>query len=108
MTVMRRAGSANPEAIIGETHALARLGHRLVGRPTTLNAGRAVRHLDLHVDGAGLDALERDRGYALDDEFPRVVRRNLTKIAGRNRHFQNKPSSNLWVTVEERPRGHVR
>ena len=31
-----------------------------------MESGQSRRDLHLHVDGAGLDALERDRRYALD------------------------------------------
>jgi hypothetical protein len=57
----------------------------------------------LHVDGAGLDALERHRGYALDHEFPQSWR-NLTSFCrAQQEHLQNKTTHvNLWVTIEER------
>jgi hypothetical protein len=35
-----------------------------------LEGGNAGRDLDLDIDRAGLDALERDRGYTLDHELP--------------------------------------
>ena len=47
-------------------HALARFGHRLVGQADDVEGRQAGRDLHLHVDGAGLDALERHRGDALD------------------------------------------
>ena len=47
-------------------HALLGLGHRLVGQADDVEGRQAGRDLDLHVDGAGLDALERHRGDALD------------------------------------------
>jgi hypothetical protein len=36
-----------------------------------VEGGNAGRDLDLDIDRAGLDALERDRGYTLDHECPR-------------------------------------
>jgi len=45
---------------------LLRLGHGLVGQADDVEGGKAGRDLDLHVHRAGLDALERHRGNALD------------------------------------------
>ena len=63
---MRRAGSASPEAISADAHALARLRHRLVREADHIECGQPGRDLHLHVDRAGLDALERYRGDPLD------------------------------------------
>jgi hypothetical protein len=60
LTVIRRAGSARPDAISAEAHPLAGLRHRLVGQPDHGESGQARRDLDLHVDRAGLDPL---KGY---------------------------------------------
>ena len=48
------------------THPLARLGHRLVGQADNGESRHPRRDLDLDVDGPHLDALERNRGDALD------------------------------------------
>jgi hypothetical protein len=66
---MRRAGKASPEAIRAE-RPVARLRHRLVGQAHDLERRHAGRDLDLHVDGARLDALERHRCHALDHADP--------------------------------------
>src|SRR5438552_805256 len=47
-------------------HALLGFGHRLVGQADDVEGGQAGRDLYLHVDGAGLDALEGNRADALD------------------------------------------
>ena len=47
-------------------HALLGLRHRLVGQADDVEGRQAGRHLHLHVDGAGLDALERHGGDPLD------------------------------------------
>ncbi len=49
---------------------LAGLRHRLVRQPHHIEGGNAGRDLDLDIDRPRLDALERDRGYTLDHEFP--------------------------------------
>ena len=46
--------------------ALARFRHGLVGEADDMESGQARRDLHLHVDGAGLDALESDGRYALN------------------------------------------
>ncbi len=51
-------------------HALFRLRHRLVGQADDVEGRQAGRDLHLHVDGAGLDALEGDRRDALDHDLP--------------------------------------
>ncbi len=55
-------------------HALARLAHRLVGQADDVEGRQAGRDLHLHVDRAGLDALERNRGDALDHVAPNLER----------------------------------
>jgi hypothetical protein len=47
-------------------HPLARLRHRLVGQADNVEGRHAGRHLNLHVDAARLDALERHRCDALN------------------------------------------
>jgi hypothetical protein len=51
--------------------SLAGFRYRLVRQPHHVEGGNAGRDLDLDIDRAGLDALERDRGYTLDHECPR-------------------------------------
>ena len=51
-------------------YALARLGNGLVGQAYDVESGQAGRDLHLHVDGAGLDALERNRADALNHGRP--------------------------------------
>ena len=51
-------------------HALLRFGHRLVRQADDVEGGQARRDLHLHVDRAGLDALERHRRDALDHCCP--------------------------------------
>jgi hypothetical protein len=63
---MRRAGSASPEAISAERTRSRASDTALSARPTTANAGSPGATCTLHVDGAGLDALERYRGDPLD------------------------------------------
>ena len=48
------------------TNALARLRHRLVGQADHVESRQARRDLHLDIDGARLDAFERDRRNALD------------------------------------------
>ena len=63
---MRRAGRARPGGDQRRAHPFARLGHRLVRQADEIEARQARRDLHLHIDGAGLDALERNRGDALN------------------------------------------
>ena len=51
-------------------HALARFRHRLVRQPDNVKGGQAGRDLDLYVDGARLDPLERHRRHSLDHWSP--------------------------------------
>ena len=51
-------------------HPLLGLGHRLVGQADDVEGRQAGRDLHLHVDRAGLDALERHGGDALDHAAP--------------------------------------
>ena len=69
--VMRRAGSARPDAS---------LAHRLVGQADDGEGGQTGRDLHLHVDGAGLDALERHGGYVLDHDDREARRRGSAPI----------------------------
>ena len=66
---MRRAGSASPEATSG-AHALARLGDGLVRQAHDVERWQARRDLNLDIDGAGLDALKRHGGDALNHAAP--------------------------------------
>ena len=68
--MIRRAGSARPEAISAERTPLAGLGDRLVGQADDVEGGQAGGDLHLHVDGAGLDPLKGDGGNALDHAAP--------------------------------------
>ena len=63
---MRRAGSARPEATSAARTRSLGFRHRLVGQADDVEGRQAGRDLHLHVDGAGLDALERDRRDTLD------------------------------------------
>jgi hypothetical protein len=54
-------------------HPLARFGHRLVGKADDGEGRHARRDLDLDVNGADFDALERNRGDALDHVSPKDV-----------------------------------
>jgi hypothetical protein len=51
-------------------HALARLGDGLVGQAHDVERGQAGRDLNLDIDGAGLDALKRHGGDALNHAAP--------------------------------------
>ena len=51
-------------------YPLARFGDGLVGQADNGEGRQSRRDLHLHIDGAGLDALERDRGNALDHGCP--------------------------------------
>ncbi len=50
----------------GGADPLFRLGNSLVGQADDVEGGQAGRDLDLNVDRAGLDALKRHGGDALD------------------------------------------
>ena len=85
--MMRRAGSASPEAINAARTRSLGFGDRLVGQADDVEGRQARRHLHLHVHGAGLDALEGNRrdalnhGAALNPLPVRVV--EFRKPAGR-------------------------
>jgi len=51
-------------------HALAGLGDGLVGQAHDVERREARRDLNLDIDGAGLDALERHGGDALNHAAP--------------------------------------
>ena len=51
-------------------HALAGLGYGLVGQAHDVERGQAGRDLNLDIDGAGLDALERHCSDALNHAAP--------------------------------------
>jgi hypothetical protein len=67
--VIRRAGSANPEAISAERTRSRASETALSGRPTIANAGKPG-DLHLHVDGPGLDPLKGYGGNVLDHAAP--------------------------------------
>ena len=52
----------------GGAHAFFSFRHRLVGQADDVEGGQTGRDLNLYVDGAGFDALERHRRHALDHE----------------------------------------
>jgi hypothetical protein len=56
------------------SHALARLGDGLVRQAHDVERGQAGRDLNLNIDGAGLDALERHGGDALNHAAPACAR----------------------------------
>jgi hypothetical protein len=64
----RRQGEARGDQ--RRAHALARLRHRLVWQTDDIERREPWRHLHLHIDGAGLDALERHRRDPLDHGSP--------------------------------------
>jgi hypothetical protein len=66
LTVIRRAGSASPEAISAERIRSRALGDRLVGQSDDGESRQAGRDLHLHVDGAGFDPLKSYGGNTLD------------------------------------------
>ena len=70
LTVMRRAGSASPEASSAARTRSRASDTALSGRPDHVERRQPGRDLHLHVDGARLDALECHGGYALDHATP--------------------------------------
>ena len=68
--MIRRAGSASPEAIRAERTRSRASDTALSGRPTMAKAGQPRRDLHLYVDGAGLYPLKSDGGNALDHAAP--------------------------------------
>jgi len=64
--VIRRAGSARPEAISAERTRSRRLGHRWSGRPTMQNAAAGRDLPPLHVDRDGPRSPQTPRGKRLD------------------------------------------
>ena len=67
---MRRAGKASPEAISAERTRSRASETALSGRPTMLKAGMPGATCTCTSTGADLDALERNRGDALDHVCP--------------------------------------
>jgi hypothetical protein len=59
-------GERKPGGNERRAHPLARLGHGLVRKADDMECGQAGRHLDLDIDRAGLDTLERYRCDPLD------------------------------------------
>jgi hypothetical protein len=68
--VMRRAGNASPDAIIAERTRSRASDTRLVGEADDSEGRHPGRDLYLDVDRPDLDALEFDRGDALDHVRP--------------------------------------
>jgi len=68
--VIRRAGSASPEAISAERTRSRASDTRLVGQADDGERRQPGRDLHLHVDGAGLDPLKGYGGNALDQMVP--------------------------------------
>ena len=81
--VMRRAGSASPEAIMAERTRSRASDTALSGRPTMVKAGHAWCDLHLDIDGPNLDAFERDRGDPLDHACPCLPGRVAEGARGR-------------------------
>ncbi len=68
-------------------HPLARFRNRLVGQTDDGEGRHPRRHLHLDVDGPDLDALERNRGDALDHVRPcRMCRVPQSEVASRTFH----------------------
>jgi hypothetical protein len=61
LTVIRFGGS-EPDGVQRPAHPLAAFCHGLVGKADDGEGGQPRSDLDLHVNGARLDALESDRG----------------------------------------------
>ena len=59
-------GERKPGGNERRAHPLARLGHGLVWKADDMECGQAGRHLDLDIDRAGFDTLERYRCDPLD------------------------------------------
>jgi hypothetical protein len=57
---LRRQGQ--PNGVQRPAHALAALGHRLVGEADNSEGGNTRADLDLDIHGAGLDAFKGNRG----------------------------------------------
>jgi hypothetical protein len=90
----REAGGGQRRA-----HPLARFRHRLVGQPDHEERRQSGRHLDLHVDRAGLDALERHGGYPLDHS----ISRHNGPCGLQSRVAESGQSiKNVWRTFERR------
>ncbi len=70
-------------------HPLLGLAHRLVGQPHHGEMRQAGRHLDLHVHGPGLDALERHSGDPLDHAPLPPLGATVAETAAREEHFGN-------------------
>ena len=68
---MRRAGSARPGRDQRRAHPLAGFRDRLVRQADDGEGRQAGRDLHLDVDGPHLDALECNRGDALDHVSPK-------------------------------------
>ncbi len=67
------------------THPLARFAHGLIGQADHHEGDVAGRDLNLHVDGARLDALEGDGGYACDHIFRCPAQPSLAVERERNK-----------------------
>ncbi len=73
-------------------HALFGFRHRLVGQADDVEGGQAGRDLHLHVDGAGLDALEGDGRNALDhNDAPHPdARQSSGRLSGTTRTIRER------------------
>ena len=70
--VMRRAGSARPDAIKAERTRSRASETALSGQADDMEGRQSGRDLHLDIDGPHLDALECNRGDALDHVRPRA------------------------------------
>jgi hypothetical protein len=86
-------------------HPLAAFDHRLVGEADDLHADPAGRHHHLHIDGDGLDPMERDRGDARDHGFPLLP---LSITLGRDKHFFKGRSRTLREQIHVVAAGRLR
>ena len=67
---MRRAGSAKPEATSAARTRSRASETALSGKPNDVECGQPRGDLNLDIDGASFDTLERDGGDALDHVAP--------------------------------------
>ena len=95
--MMRRAGSARPEAIRRRAPARG-LAHRLVGEADDDEGRQPGRDLHLDVDGARLDAFERHRDDALR---PSLSPKPHPTLAERSRQSKNKIGTIPGKNIQE-------
>jgi hypothetical protein len=70
-------------------HAFARLGDGFIRQANDVERGQPRRDLNLDIDGAGFDALERHGGDALDHVAP-TRRQSSGKWNNGQEHYENK------------------